>query len=93
MGAGRSVWWSNARADARVLITSVGQGPASPVGFYLRQGLPGNRTSAPGRSGARASTCIPRNAPSDRNLSIPVRHQVACFFCGVTSVSMVAGSG
>jgi diamine N-acetyltransferase len=27
------------RADARVLITSVGQGPASPVGFYLRQGF------------------------------------------------------
>lgn len=27
------------RADARVLITSVAQGPASPVGFYLRQGF------------------------------------------------------
>jgi len=27
------------RADARVLITSVGQGPASPGGFYLRQGF------------------------------------------------------
>jgi diamine N-acetyltransferase len=27
------------RADARVLITSVVQGPASPVGFYLRQGF------------------------------------------------------
>jgi hypothetical protein len=26
-----------------------------------------------------------------RNLSIPLRHQVAGFFCGVTSVSMVAG--
>jgi diamine N-acetyltransferase len=27
------------RDDARVLITSVGQGPASPLGFYLRQGF------------------------------------------------------
>lgn len=27
------------RADARVLITSAGQGPASPVDFYLRQGF------------------------------------------------------
>jgi hypothetical protein len=27
----------------------------------------------------------------ERNLSIPLRHQVAGFFCGVTSVSMVAG--
>ncbi len=27
------------RTDARVLITSVVQGPASPVGFYLRQGF------------------------------------------------------
>ena len=27
------------RADARVLVTSVGQGPASPVGFYLRHGF------------------------------------------------------
>ena len=27
------------RADARVLLTSVGQGPASPIGFYLRQGF------------------------------------------------------
>ena len=27
------------RSDARVLITSVGQGPASPIGFYLRQGF------------------------------------------------------
>ncbi len=27
------------RADARVLITSVAQGPASPVGFYLTQGF------------------------------------------------------
>jgi diamine N-acetyltransferase len=27
------------RTDARVLITSVGQGPASPIGFYLRQGF------------------------------------------------------
>jgi len=28
-----------ARPDARVLITSVGQGPASPIDFYLRQGF------------------------------------------------------
>ena len=27
------------RTDARVLLTSVGQGPASPIGFYLRQGF------------------------------------------------------
>jgi diamine N-acetyltransferase len=27
------------RTDARVLITSVGQGPASPIGFYVRQGF------------------------------------------------------
>jgi diamine N-acetyltransferase len=27
------------RTDARVLITSVGQGRASPIGFYLRQGF------------------------------------------------------
>ena len=27
------------RPDARVLITSCVQGPASPVGFYLRQGF------------------------------------------------------
>ena len=27
------------RSDARVLITSVAPGPASPVGFYLRQGF------------------------------------------------------
>ena len=27
------------RPDARVLITSVGQGPASPIDFYLRQGF------------------------------------------------------
>jgi diamine N-acetyltransferase len=27
------------RADARVLLTSTVQGPASPVGFYLRQGF------------------------------------------------------
>jgi diamine N-acetyltransferase len=27
------------RGDARTLITSVVQGPASPVGFYLRQGF------------------------------------------------------
>ena len=27
------------RSDARVLITSVGQGPNSPIGFYLRQGF------------------------------------------------------
>jgi diamine N-acetyltransferase len=27
------------RTDARVLITSVGQGPASPINFYLRQGF------------------------------------------------------
>jgi diamine N-acetyltransferase len=27
------------REDARVLITSVGQGPSSPLGFYLRQGF------------------------------------------------------
>jgi diamine N-acetyltransferase len=27
------------RTDARVLITSAGQGPASPIGFYLRQGF------------------------------------------------------
>ncbi len=28
-----------ARTDARVLITSVGQGPDSPIGFYLRRGF------------------------------------------------------
>jgi diamine N-acetyltransferase len=27
------------RAEARVLITSVGQGPGSPLGFYLRHGF------------------------------------------------------
>jgi diamine N-acetyltransferase len=27
------------RIDARVLLTSVGQGPDSPLGFYLRQGF------------------------------------------------------
>jgi diamine N-acetyltransferase len=27
------------RTDARVLLTSVGQGPASPLGFYLRHGF------------------------------------------------------
>ena len=27
------------RTDARVLLTSVGQGSASPIGFYLRQGF------------------------------------------------------
>jgi diamine N-acetyltransferase len=27
------------RPGARVLVTSVGQGPASPIGFYLRQGF------------------------------------------------------
>jgi diamine N-acetyltransferase len=27
------------RPDARVLLTSVGQGPDSPIGFYLRQGF------------------------------------------------------
>jgi diamine N-acetyltransferase len=27
------------RADARVLITSCGRGPGSPLGFYLRQGF------------------------------------------------------
>ena len=27
------------RTDARVLLTSVGQGPASPIGFYVRQGF------------------------------------------------------
>jgi diamine N-acetyltransferase len=33
------VEYVRARPDARVLITSAGQGPASPMDFYLRQGF------------------------------------------------------
>jgi diamine N-acetyltransferase len=36
---GRVVEYLRGRADARVLLTSVVQGPASPLGFYLRRGF------------------------------------------------------
>jgi diamine N-acetyltransferase len=36
---GLVVEYVRTRPDARVLITSAGQGSASPIGFYLRQGF------------------------------------------------------